>query len=109
MQNIHRRDALKTVVKFCKREFREKRPLIMEVRKVKSKTILTRGILPLLKIKELKDTYYIITAEYDDFIRIYSFSQNGTLLGGENFEKSSKFKKKIQQATILKFNLPKKR
>jgi len=104
---IHR-NVLKNILKFGKREFYEKKPLSLEIRKVNSKTILTRGILPSLNIQQIKGTFYIILVEYTENIRIYSFSQNGTLLGGENLINDPVVIKKILASTKLKYHLKKK-
>ena len=55
-----RRDILKNIVKFGKKEFREKKPLSVEIRRVKSKTYLTQGILPSLNIQQIKETQFIV-------------------------------------------------
>lgn len=95
-------------MKFGKREFNEKKPLSLEIRKVNSKTILTRGILPSLNIEQIKGTFYIILVKYIENIRIYSFSQNGTLLDGENLIKDTGLVKEILASTKLKYHLKKK-
>ncbi len=105
---MNNRKTLKNLLKFAKKEYREKKPLTLQILKVKDKTAFTRGILPLLKMNIVNKTQYIITTEYDNYVRIYSFSMNGTLLGGENFEKTLELEKKILMSTTLRYRLPKK-
>ena len=102
-----RRDVLKTIVKFGRREYSEKKPLSLEVRRVKDNTVLTRGIMPSLNIRKIKETSYIIVARYAKNIRIYSFSKEGILIGGENLENNPGVIKKILSGTKLHYHLPK--
>jgi len=102
------RSTLKNIVSFSKREFREKKPYELEIRKVKDKTLFTRGFLPLLKFNKIEETHYIIVADYGSSVRIYSFSKEGLLLGGENVEKSPSLTKRIISSSVLQYRLPKK-
>ena len=99
---------LKTVIKFGRREYSEKKPFSLEVRRVKGNTVLTRGIMPSLNIRKIKETLYIIVAMYAKNIRIYSFSKEGILLGGEDLENNPSVIKKILSGTKLHYHLPKK-
>ena len=54
---MSQRKVLKDIIQFGKREFKEKEPLSVEILRVKSKTILTRGVLPSLSIKQIKGYY----------------------------------------------------
>ena len=78
-------------------EYSEKKPLSLEVRRVKGITVLTKGIIPSLNIREIKETFYIIVARYAKNIKIYSFSKEGILLGGENLENNPGVIKKFYQ------------
>jgi len=54
---MSQRKVPKNIIQFGKREFKEKKPLSVEILRVKSKTILTRGVLPSLSIKQIKGYY----------------------------------------------------
>jgi len=101
------REVLKNVVKYGRREFAEKKPLTLKVLRIKSKSILKRGMLPALNVKQIGMVNFIIVAEYNDYVRIYSFDRNGQLLGGENVDKNPKFLKDLLKSTKLEFHLPK--
>lgn len=103
------RNTLKNIVKFAKREYAEKKPLSLQVSRVKSKTIISRGLLPSLNLKQIKGTFYVITLEYNDYFRIYSFDKKGKLIGGENLNKENKLIKEISKATTIQYSLPRKR
>lgn len=106
---MSQRDAVKIIVRFAKKEFLEKRPKEVQVLRIKSKAILTRGLLPTLQIRQIKNTFIIIVADYGEELRIYSFGRNGELLGGENFDKNPKFLKNLEKSTKLIYHLPKKK
>jgi len=101
------REVLKNIVKFGRREYKEKRPLTLKILRVKSKSVLTRGMLPSLNIRQIQGTHFIILADYKEYLRIYSFSRNGQLLGGENIEKKPKLLKELSKNTKLEYHLPK--
>ncbi len=103
------REVLKSVIKFGRREYSEKKPLTLKILRVKSKSILKRGLLPSLNIKQIRGTFFIIVSDYGDYFRIYSFGKNGQLFGGENIEKNPKTLKEILKATSLEYHLPKER
>lgn len=87
---MSQRKVLKDIIWFGKREFNDKKPLTLEIRRVKSKTVLTIGSLPSKLRKQRKGAKYLVVADYKDFFRIYFFTSNGVLLGGENLEKKKK-------------------
>ena len=101
------REVLKNVIKYGKREFAEKKPLTLKVLRMKSKSILTRGLLPSINIKQIGVVQFIVVAEYTEDIRIYSFNREGQLLGGENIDKNPKFLKELAKSTNLEYHLPK--
>ena len=74
---MSQRKVLKDITQFGKREFKEKKPLSLEILRVKSKTILTRGVLPSLSIKQVKGAKYLVVTDYKEFFRIYSFTSSG--------------------------------
>jgi len=102
------RHILKNLVQFAKREYDEKRPKLVQVLRVKSKTLLTRGILPSLQIRQVGAISFIITADYSDIFRIYYFDHSGKLLYGDNIEPTAKVVKNIEKSTKLEYQFPKK-
>jgi len=104
---MSQRKVLKEIIQFGKREFKEKKPLSAEILRVKSKTILTRGVLPSLSIKQIKGTKYLVVADYKEFFRVYPFSSSGVLLGGQNMEKTAKLLKILKKGTVKEYTLPK--
>jgi len=104
---LSQRKALKDIIQFGKREFKEKKPLSVEILRVKSKTILTRGVLPSLSIKQIKGAKYLVVADYKEFFRIYPFSSSGVLLSGQNLEKTAKLLKTLKKGTVKEYTLPK--
>jgi len=102
------RDALKNIVKFGKKEYAEKKPLSLEVLRVKSKSVLKRGMLPDLQVRQVQDARFVVVADYGEHMRLYLFSQDGALLGGENFKNSLKFEKELSKETVLEYSIPSK-
>jgi len=101
------REVLKNIIKFGKREYNEKKPLNMKVLRVKSKSILKRGMLPNLNVKQIQGTHFVVVADYGEYLRIYSFNRDGMLYGGDNIEKTQKFTKELLKRTTLEYHLPK--
>jgi len=104
---MSQRKVLKDIIQFGKREFKEKKPLSVEILRVKSKTVLTRGVLPSLSIKQVKGARYLVVADYKEFFRIYSFTSSGELLDGQNLEKTAKLLKILKKGTVKEYKLPK--
>ncbi len=104
---MSQRNVRKQVVQFGKREYKEKKPLSLEILRVKSRSVFKRGLLPSLSIKQIIGAHFIIVADYKDFLRIYSFASDGTLMMGENLEKTAKLQKSIKNGTITEYKLPK--
>ncbi len=104
---MSQRKVLKDIILFGKREFKEKKPISVEILRVKSKTILTRGVLPSLSVKQVKGAKYLVVADYREIFRIYSFSIAGKLLGGQNLEKTAKLLKTLKKGTVKEYALPK--
>ena len=103
------RKILKKLVHFAEHEYKDKQPKSVKVYRVKSKNILTRGMLPYLQIKEQGLISFLIIADYNEFLRIYSFSRQGTLLSGVNVTLELKVFKKIEKSIKLEFQYPKKK
>jgi len=107
MPKFTERTALKEIVKFARREFREKRPQKVRVLRAKDEKILSiGGPIPAITIKESQIPYYIVALDYGDMYRLYNFRKDGTLIGGENVEKTSDKMKKIERSTKTEYIIP---
>lgn len=102
------RNILKTLVHFARNEYKDKQPKSVKLYRVKSKNILTRGILPSLQIKEIGLITFLIIADYGESLRIYSFSRQGKLLSGVNISPDFYASKKMENYLKLEFQFPKK-
>lgn len=99
---------LKQLIKSARREFSEKRPLNIKILKIKDRTILKKGILPSLVIKQHQAIQFIVLVEYFDQFRIYLFSLKGILLEGKNLSKESPDISKILSSSQKLYQIPKK-
>ncbi|MBA7521697.1 hypothetical protein ES705_13808 [subsurface metagenome] len=107
MPKFTERVALKEVVKFAKREFREKKPQNVRVLRVKDEKMVSfGGPFPVLSIKAGQIPFYIVVLNYGDMYRLYNFGKDGTLIGGENVEKNSDKMKKIEKSTKTEYIIP---
>ncbi len=106
---MNQRDILKNIVKFGKKEFSEKRPISLQVLRIKSKSVLKRGMLPNLNIKQIHGIFFLVVLDYKEYFRIYFFNRNGELAGGENLRKTANLMKKLSKETNLEYKLPKSR
>ncbi|MFX0083773.1 MAG: hypothetical protein ACFE94_18635 [Candidatus Hodarchaeota archaeon] len=102
------RNAFKKVVHFANWEYKEKRPKSVKVLRVKSKSVLSLGVLPELQIRTIGPIVFIIVSDYGDTLRIYFFNRNGERVGVQNYVPTPKFLKKLDKSTIAKYQLPKK-
>ncbi len=93
------RDILKQLGKFARKEYEEKRLKEVDVRQVKSKAILTRGVLPELSIKQRGLINYLIVTPGDQEYRCYLFDMQGHLLGSQNIPPASKAWKTLVKGT----------
>lgn len=104
---ISSRKVLQKIVKFGKKEYREKRPSRVEILRIKDETIFTKGEpFKRISIAKTSHPHYLVVVEYDKNIRIYFFSRSGDLLGGENFEITPKLIKIIKKNTVKEYNIP---
>lgn len=103
---ISNRKVLKEIVKFGKKEYREKKPSRVEVLRIKDETIFTKGE-PFKRVSIAKSSHphYLVLVEYDKSLRIYFFSKNGILLGGENFDKTPKLINTIKNNTVKEYSI----
>jgi len=99
--------ATKKVVKFAKREYREKHPLSVVVARTKPELIFSKGFLSSLRVQRQHLSRLIMIAEYRDEYHIYSFSKTAELLGAENIVKTEQFQKKVENSTSKIYKLPK--
>ena len=104
---MQERHALKEIVKFAKREFREKRPKSVKVYRVKNERVFTRGFLSSISMSKERLSKYIVAVEHPEALRIYFFTKQGILFSGKNFEKTEKLDKEIKKNTIIQYRLPK--
>ena len=104
---ISNRNVLKQIVKFGKKEYREKKPSNVKILRIKDETIFIKGE-PFKRVTIAKSSHphYLIMVEYDKSLRIYFFSKSGVLLGGENFDKTYKLVNIIKKNTVKEYNIP---
>ena len=102
------RNALKKVTHFAEWEFNQKRPSSVKVLRLKSKSVLTLGVLPNFQMRTLGPIIYLVVSDHGETLRIYFFNRNGDTLGGQNYKSTPKFMKKLQKSTTVKYQLPKK-
>jgi len=100
------RTALKEVVKFAKKEFREKRPLAGSVLRVKDvKKISVGGPLPQHVIRESHTRHYVALLDYGENYRVYNFTKTGILINGETIEKNSDKITLLLKSTKVEYKL----
>ena len=93
------REGLKKVVHFANREYIEKRPKSVKIFRVKSQTILKRGILPDLLIKQKGPIEYLVVEDRGDELKIFGFSRNGIYITDYTRNITLRFLKKLQKST----------
>ncbi|MFW9818140.1 MAG: hypothetical protein ACFFE5_00915 [Candidatus Thorarchaeota archaeon] len=108
MRSIPPRKVVKELIFFAKREFREKKPLAVQVLRRKSEQIYTiGGPLKEFSMKRVEGAFYLLVVEYKEEYRIYYYSKEGKLLEAKNLEKNLKLQHEIQKSTIREFQLGK--
>ncbi|MFX1532159.1 MAG: hypothetical protein ACFFBC_13670 [Promethearchaeota archaeon] len=106
MPKFTERTALREIVKFAKREFREKKPQNVRVLRVKEeKKVAFGGPFPVLSVKATHMPFYIVALDYGDMYRLYNFGKDGLLIGGENVEKGSDKMKLIEKSTKTEYTI----
>ena len=106
MPKFTERNALKEVVKFAKREFREKKPHSAKVVRVKDEKIFSKGgPLPTVRLRRTQVSYYLVILDYGDVYRLYHFTKDGTLILGENVERKSETTRQIEKMTIGEYSI----
>ena len=100
------RNALKEVVKFAKKEFREKKPLAGSVLRVKDvKKVSVGGPLPQHAVRESHNRYYVVLLDYGANYRVYNFTKTGLMINGETIEKNSDKIKLLLKSTKVEYKL----
>jgi hypothetical protein len=100
------RKVSKELIRFGRREYREKRPITVKILQVKDITTFKKGILPSLIIKQRQAIQYFIIAEYVENVRVYLFNSSGMLIGAENIEKKSAVLEKLIKTTKIVYHIP---
>ncbi len=104
---ISGRKVLKEIVKFGKKEYREKKPSNIKILRIKDETVFIKGEpFKRIIIAKTSHPHYLVQVEYDKDLRIYFFSKTGVLLGGENFDITPKLIKIIEKNTIKEYSIP---
>ena len=104
--NFMERTALKKVVQFAKKEYREKKPLAGRVLRVKDvKKISVGGPLPKHGIKGSHEKCYVVLLDYGENYRVYNFTKTGVLMNGETIEKNSDKIISLEKLTKTEYKL----
>ena len=106
---MREREGLKTVIHFANREYKGKRPKSVKVFRVKSQTVLRRGILPNLLIKQKGPIEYLVVEDRGHELKIFCFDRDGTYIADCTKEPTPKFLKELQKSTTLEAQLPRKK
>ena len=104
MNPLPPRKIVKQLIFFAKREFKEKKPLSVEVLRMKSEQFLSRGgPLKELSIRRVEGAFYLVLVDYKEKVRIYYYSRNGEFIEAQNLEVGSKKLKDLQKSTVREF------
>jgi len=107
MPKFTERTALKEIVKFAKREFREKKPYNVRVLRVRDEKVYSKGgPIPSITVRATQVPYYIVVLDYGDMYRIYNYTKDGVLILGENIEKGSSKIKELEKLTKSEYKIP---
>ncbi|MFX1328550.1 MAG: hypothetical protein ACFE91_10510 [Promethearchaeota archaeon] len=102
------RDVKKKLIHIANNEYTSKKPLTIQLLRVKSEKFLTvGGPLKVLSISRIGEIYYLIMATYEDHIYLLYYTRRGDPLGGKNLELTPKLLKEIMKATVVEFKRPK--
>jgi hypothetical protein len=102
----NQRKVMKELIHFGRREYREKRPIMVKILRIKDITTFKKGILPSLVVKQRQAIQHVIIAEYVENVRVYLFNSSGTLIGAENIEKKSPVFEKLTKASKIVYHIP---
>ncbi|MFX1296371.1 MAG: hypothetical protein ACFFD2_16150, partial [Promethearchaeota archaeon] len=88
--------------------YKEKRPKSVKVLRLKSKSVITLGVLPEYQMRTIGPVVYLVVSDQREELMIYFFNRNGERTGGQHYEPTPKFLKKLNKSTTVKYQLPKK-
>lgn len=102
------RNVLKELVRFAKREYREKKPDSVKVLRTKNVRFLTLGgAFKTYSLRKAQNPPYMIIVEYKERLRLYLFTKEGILIEGINQHKNPKFLKELKRSSITEYKFPK--
>jgi len=105
---MENRKAVKEVVSFAKKCFKQTKPRFLEVRRVKDEKITEFGYPPVV-LRSKAIVKYLACADYTEQLRVYFFSNSGQSLGAKNYGKPKDIKKEIAKKSNLITKFPRKR
>ena len=105
---MENRKAVKEVVSFAKKCFKQTRPKSLEVRRVKDEKITEFGFPPVV-LRSKAIVKYVACADYTEQLRVYFFSSSGQSLGANNYGHPFDMKKDIAKKSTLITKFPRKR
>ncbi len=105
---MNTKKIVKALIKFARREYKEKRPLSVRVLRVKEAHVLSKGgPIKTLSVSQIKNPYYLVVVEYKNQMRIYSYLFNGVSLGAENFDITKSLLDEIKKKPVKEFEFQK--
>ncbi|KKL92530.1 hypothetical protein LCGC14_1883760 [marine sediment metagenome] len=105
---MNTKKVVKTLIKFARREYSEKRPLSVRVLRLKEAQVFSRGgPIKTLRVNQMKNPYYLVVVEYKKQMRIYSYSLNGVSSGAENLDITKNLLDEIKKKTVKEYEIPK--
>ncbi len=105
---MENRKAVKEVVSFAKKCFKQTKPKFLEVRRVKDEKIAVFGYPPVV-LRSKARVKYIVCADYTEQLRVYFFSNSGQSLGAKNYGKPNEINKEITKKSNLITKFPRNR
>ena len=105
---MENRKAVKEVVSFAKKCFKQTRPKSLEVRRVKDEKVTEFGFPPVV-LRSKAIVKYIACADYYEQLRVFFFSNSGQSLGAKNYDKTNDLKKEIAKKSNLITKFPRNR
>ena len=102
---MENRKAVKEVVSFAKKCFKQTKPKSLEVRRVKDEKVTEFGFPPVV-LRSKARVKYVACADYSDQLRVYIFSNSGQSLGAKNYDKPFDIKSEITKKSNLIAKFP---
>ncbi|MFX1536925.1 MAG: hypothetical protein ACFFDI_22125 [Promethearchaeota archaeon] len=109
MPKMRSEEIEKTLIQFLRREIKEKRAQLGELRRLKQTTALTRGVLPSLRMSTQGTVKYAVYISFGSFYRIYLFSPIGKMLAAQSYTSPDEFTELKKQSRKLYGFPPKKK